>query len=587
MRDFLRAARQFVRVPMIRKAEDVYASLSAGGRILFLSLAGVLVASAVALLFILNAQLLVKVPAHGGTLSEGIIGTPRFINPILALSDSDRDISHLVYSGLLRTTENGQYIPDLAESYSVSPDGKTYTATLRKNVTFQDGSPVTADDIVFTIQKIQDPAIKSPMRANWSGVTVQKIDDRTVQFTLNQAYAPFIENLTLGIVPKHLWQNVSNDEMSFSELNTSPVGSGPFRINSISHTSAGIPSSYDLVSFDNYALGAPYLDHITLHFYQNEDDLLNGLKGGSIEAASGVSPAALTGLKGFTIDKSSLNRVFGVFFNQNQSETLRDSAVRNALQTAIDRDTLIQQALGGYGTALSGPIPPGLINTQESQTQSATATSSTDRIAAARAILTKAGWKLGQDGFFAKTVKTGKKTATTTLSFSLATGNVPELRAAAEYLRSTWAQVGVQVTVQVYDQGDLSQNVIRPRKYDALLFGEVIGRELDLFAFWHSSQRTDPGLNIAMYANTTVDTILTKLRQTQDDNQREQLYGKFEAELQKDVPAIFLYAPDFVYIVPNDLQGLDLNFIETPSVRFANVYQWHRETDEVWPVFVR
>ncbi|MEI6864103.1 MAG: hypothetical protein WCK46_01895, partial [Candidatus Adlerbacteria bacterium] len=205
--------------------------------------------------------------------------------------------------------------------------------------------------------------------------------------------------------------------------------------------------------------------------------------------------------------------------------------------------------------------------------------------AKAQAELQKAGWKMGPEKLMQKTVGSGKTAHTETLEFSLATGNVPELRAAAEYLRMTWEKVGARVDIQMYDQGDLSQNVIRPRKYDALLFGEVVGRELDLFAFWDSSQRNDPGLNIALYANATADTILEQLRQTSDDAKRAALYEKFNAELKKDIPAIFLYAPDFVYIVPKDLAGVDLGFVETPSDRFLSITAWHKETDHVWPPF--
>jgi peptide/nickel transport system substrate-binding protein len=164
---------------------------------------------------------------------------------------------------------------------------------------------------------------------------------------------------------------------------------------------------------------------------------------------------------------------------------------------------------------------------------------------------------------------------------------VPELRATAEYLRQQWAKVGAKVDVKIFDQGDLSQNVIRPRKYDALLFGEVVGRELDLFAFWHSSQRNDPGLNISLYANSTADKVLEELRETSSDDKRLDLYNQFAAELKKDVPAVFLYAPDFVYSIPQDIVGVDLGFIETPSDRFLSAPQWHRETDYVWPIFGR
>ena len=149
--------------------------------------------------------------------------------------------------------------------------------------------PVTADDVVFTVQKTQDAALKSPLQANWDGVTVAAIDAHTVQFTLKQPYAPFIENLTMGILPKTLWQNVSDDEFSFSNLNTSPIGSGPFKVGDISRSASGIPSSYDLEPFNKYALGAPYLAGLTLKFYQNENDLVSALKSGDIQAASGIS----------------------------------------------------------------------------------------------------------------------------------------------------------------------------------------------------------------------------------------------------------------------------------------------------------
>lgn len=573
---------------LLRTAHHTYEQFSEGSRALFLFFAALCVFSSVSLLYLLNESLLVAVPAYGGSLSEGVIGSPRFINPILAVSDSDRDLTSLVYSGLLRATPAGDYTPDLAQSYTVSPDGKTYTFKLRDNATFHNGAPVTADDVVFTVNKTQDAALKSPMKANWDGVTVAAIDAHTVQFTLKVPYAPFVENLTMGILPKSLWQNVSDDEFSFSNLNTSPVGSGPFKVENISRNASGIPSSYDLVPFGKYTLGEPYLGGLTLKFYQNENALVAALRSGNIKAASGISPANATALSpgsGSTIEKAPLNRVFGVFFNQNQSTVLRDHDVRQALEDAVDRNALLTQVLGGYGTPLTGPVPPSLVG--NASTSSASAPASADSLAlAAQQELIKKGWVL-TNGVLTKTTGKGKSASTVTLQFSLATDNVPELRASAEYLKGVWSKMGAKVNVQIYDQGDLSQNVIRPRKYDALLFGEVIGRELDLFAFWDSSQRNDPGLNIALYANSTADKILQQLRTTSSDAERAQLYGQFEAQLQADIPALFLYAPDFVYIVPKELAGLNLGFIETPSDRFLSVTNWHLETDEVWGIFAR
>jgi len=581
MKKFWRTAQTPVHIPLFDTLQDIFDSLGRGSRALFIFFAILLFVSSTALLYMLKQSLVVEVPAHGGGLSEGIIGSPRFINPVLAISDADRDLTALVYSGLLRATPQGGYEPDLAMGYTVSDDGKTYTFTLRERMVFHDGTPVTSADVAYTVQKAQDPALKSPLRANWDGVRVETPDARTVRFVLRAAYAPFIENLTLGILPKARWSSISDEEFPFSELNVEPVGSGPYAVRSVSRTSSGIPSTYSLRSFADYAPGEPYLGSLTIHFYQSEGALVAALGSGEIDSASGLSPGNLGNLPPENIRTSPLNRVFGVFFNQNQSAVLRDKAVRSALNDSINRDELVGGVLGGYGTALTDPVPPTFGDGAYSA-----GTSSAVLAAKARQSLIDKGWKPRADGILQKTTGTGKKAATVTLEFDLATANVPELRAAAEYLRASWKLMGASVNVKIFEQGDLSQNIIRPRKYDALLFGEVIGRELDLFAFWHSSQRNDPGLNIAGYANSAADKSLEQLRATADPKKRRQLLSAFIAEFNKDVPAVFLYAPDFVYSVPNDIAGVDLGFIETPDDRFLSLPQWHRETDEIWPFFV-
>lgn len=588
MSEFWRTASRSAHLPFIRNAEEIFHSFTASGRALFYFFAGLLVISSLGLLYLLNQSLLVSTPSPGGTYSEGIVGSPRFINPILAVSDADRDLVSLVYSGLLRATPDGRYVPDLAENFDVSEDETMYTFVLRQNATFHDGKPVTVDDVVFTILKTQNPMLKSPLRSNWEGVAVEKVDEKTVRFTLKSPYAPFIKNLTLGILPAHLWEGVLDEEFPFSELNSSPVGSGPFRINSVSRSSAGIPTSYDLEPFAQYVLNEPYLNRLTLHFYQSEAALIDALKNGDVQAASGISPALLQELpEGNHIERSPLNRVFGVFLNQNQSEVLRDKDVREALGVALDRQKIISSVLAGYGTPLTEPVAPNLLEEVPGATsEGIVASSPEDLPLAARAVLLSRGWEEGENGILQKTTGSSKDKKTITLSFSLSTGNVPELRAAAQELHTAWSNMGAEVEIKIFDQGDLSQNVIRPRKYDALLFGEVIGKELDLYPFWHSSQRNDPGLNIALYANSTADSVLESLRETSDPEERRTLYEKFVTEFKKDKPAIILYAPDFVYTVPDNIKGLTLGFIETPSDRFLSILEWHTQTDYVWPFFV-
>src|SRR3972149_2817877 len=232
----------------------------------FLFLFAILATSTVVLVGQINNLFLKEVPISGGSLSEGIIGTPRFINPVLALSDADKDLTALVYSGLMRKENNGDLSPDLAEKYEISDDGLIYTVTLKENIFFHDKEPVTAEDVIFTINKIKDPNIKSPRRLNWEGVTAISVDDRTVEFTLKQPYSSFLNNLMIGILPAHLWKNVTPEEFSFSELNIKAVGSGPYKITKVKNKSSGIPDYYELQSFSRFVLGQPYIDNITIKF---------------------------------------------------------------------------------------------------------------------------------------------------------------------------------------------------------------------------------------------------------------------------------------------------------------------------------
>ncbi|MEK7100083.1 MAG: ABC transporter substrate-binding protein, partial [Patescibacteria group bacterium] len=232
----------------------------------------------------LERAFLVKVPAHGGGLTEGEVGAPRFVNPLLALSDADRDLTTLTYAGLMGIGADGSFVPVLAESYSVSEDGKTYTFILRANATFSDGTSVTADDVVYTVEKAQDPGLKSPEYANWANIKAEAVDARTIRFTLPQPYAPFIEDTTLGILPSRLWRNVANDQFPFTPLMEKPVGAGPFKVTRVERDKNGLIKAYELTSFKGYALGRPFLDRITLKFYSSPTDLAT-----AVGAAIGVT----------------------------------------------------------------------------------------------------------------------------------------------------------------------------------------------------------------------------------------------------------------------------------------------------------
>jgi len=556
-------------IPVLELLKERVRSFSPGDRVLFYALAVLVSIASISGLYALEQSLLEQVPAYGGSLVEGEIGSPQFINPLLAISDADRDLSSLVYAGLMGLSGTGSLVPVLANGYTLSQDGKTYTFTLRAGAKFTDGTPVTANDVVFTVRKAQDSALKSPEYANWSGVSVSAVDTHTVRFTLAKPYAPFLGLTTLGILPARLWQNISNEEFPFSNLETNPVGAGPFKVANVSRDASGLIRSVSLVENPQYVLGRPYLDSIRFDFYSRAEDLTAAVKSGAVESAYDVATkGALT---------APYARVFGVFFNPSEKQVYARAEVRKALSLALDRKRIVADVLGGYATAIMGPVPPGENVRQVPVPQSS------DPTTAAAQVLKSAGWVY--DGTRRVWGNTGAKQ--TLDRITIRTSNVPELKNVASAVKSDWERLGISVDIELYEPGDLSQNVIRPRKYEALLYGMVIGRDQDLYAFWDSQERNDPGLNIALYANKTVDALLEEARGSADQATRAADLQKIEDLVAADYPAAFIYAPDFTYAVPDDLRGVVLPQIITPADRFATVASWYRFTDAVWPFLVR
>jgi len=250
---------------------------------------------------------------------------------------------------------------------------------------------------------------------------------------------------------------------------------------------------------------------------------------------------------------------------------------------ALNKDEIVNEVLQGYATVLDGPIPPGSLGyTPRDEKELAENATTTPAIVLARELLERNGWEIDEEkGYLVKETKTDL----TDLSFSLSTSDVPELKAVVEIVRDTWEELGAKVDVRIFETGALNQSVIRPRKYDALFFGEVVGRNSDLFAFWHSSQRLDPGLNIALYANIEADALLEEARTISSPEIRAEKYQEFQEEVISDLPAFFLYSPDFIYVLPSQVQGVVLRGTSLPSERFLHVFNWYKETDRVWNFF--
>jgi peptide/nickel transport system substrate-binding protein len=514
----------------------------------------------------------VVVPRRGGTYIEGAVGQPRYVSPIYAsANDIDADLARLLFPGLLAFDTEGKLVPDLAESYEVSKDLKKVTLVLRENLFWDDGEPLTVDDVLFTIRTIQLPEAASPLATNFQGVTVKKGEaPRSIVFQLRQPYAPFLYNLTVGILPAHIWRNIEPAHMVRSEQIIKPIGAGPFRFKQLQKNKVGEIVSYSLVRNERYHGAKPYLAQITFRYYPTYDELLRALKHGEIHGARKIPPdaaEAVSKIRRLKIVRITLPHVLAVFFNQARSKPLAQAAVRQALALAVDRGKIIQQALHGEAIPVASAIPPGSLG--------ATSELPLPQYDPARAEenLEEAGWKKGENGV--------RQKDNVRLSFTIVSTDLPEIRATAEELARQWKEIGVEVKIESQSVGIMQREIIRPRNYEALLYGLILGADPDPYPFWHSTQTRDPGLNLSLYKNPKVDTLLETARKIADEKERVEKYRSFQEALIEDVPAIFLFSRPLLTVRPHRLRGAQVQTAPHPAERFADVSKWYIRTRRV------
>jgi peptide/nickel transport system substrate-binding protein len=568
---------------LITRILDVIENRHTSDRIILRTLLFVFIISGVFSLIALNNRYLATTPTAGGTLVEGIIGTPRFVNPVLAVTRADLDMTALLYSGLMKINPEGVLVPHLAESVTINDEGTVYNIVMRKDIRFHDNTPLTARDVTFTIALAKDATLKSPLRGNWVDIAVEEINEYELNIVLEEPYAPFIENLTLGILPRHIWSELPIEQIPFSERNTNPIGSGTFAVKSIVRNKSGIITSYVLDRFTD-AIEPANIASVRIMFYASESELVNGYNAGQFHSSAYLPPTVTHPLRetstNVTVRELSLPRVFAVFINQNRTPALRDIGARRALSEAINRESIVESALYNYGVPTTYPLPTShfAVQSTSSTTELETATSTHDR---AIATLEETGWRKNDNGVWEKRIG-GEVTA---LQVTLRATNNTLFEQVAQAIARDWRAIGVDVQLEQFEQTDLLQNVIRPREYQTLLFGLEMGRSIDLYPFWHSSQREDPGLNIAGYANIEVDSLLSKARTTTDTDSAKQSTEEALKIITTEYPAIFLFTPTSTYVTPESVKTSAIHNISRPHERFMNVSQWHMNTDTVWPFF--
>ena len=500
----------------------------------------------------------------GGVYVEGMIGDVGTLNPLLASSEPEQAAAKLLFSSLYNYDLTGALHTDLAKSMIVRND-KIYTVKLRDAV-WHDGQKLTAEDVVYTINLIKNPQIRSPLRVNWLDISARAIDPSTVEFVLPAVYAGFSHALTFPIVPKHILQNVSSSSMREADFSSNPVGSGPFIIKRVQTTeSTGSTDVVRMVPNSKYYGTVSTLSRLELRAYGDESLLAKAVRSGEVSAASGLSLSAADRIKSpqYTTKHWLLNK--GVYLLMNsRSQILQDTKVRKALRYATDTSA-IRSAVGDNVARLDTPV-------LQSQIAQRLPSAPPYDLAKAKALLKEAGWTYNQGQWKGKD---GKPLA---IAVTTSSGR-DEYKKIVDVLKQQWSKLGVDVQLREIDTSSTTtsfvQSVLQPRDYDALLYELELGSDPDVFAYWHSSQASASGYNFANYSNRTADTDLVGGRSRTNSALRSAKYAQFTSQWLNDTPAIGLYQSVGSYVLNKGVSIVEpRGSINTMNDRYAGVTMW-------------
>lgn len=593
-------------------------------------------------IILINTQRTV-IPAVGGKHIEAVVGTLQKINPVFSsINDVDQDIVRLVYSGLMRYNKDQRLIPDLAVGYEISDDKKIYTFVLREDVFWHDGKKFTANDIVFTIDTIQNSLTNSPLRVSFEGVKVEAPDDTHVVFTLSEPYQPFLSTLTLGILPEHVWINIPPERLGLAQQNMQPIGTGPYMFKKFAKDVTGFIYSYELARFEKYYDQSPFIQEFVFRFfndYEGTNGAIVALREEKVTALSYVPYDLRNKVERKYIDLRTLHlpQYTALFLNQKHASILENAAVREALTISLDKERIIRQSLGGEAQIINGPLLPDIPgyttelkapefsitkanelldkkwpridaveyrelrkaellkeykdqfispkpseetpsqdNTDENSDSEEVATS-TDQSALDNHVENLLKQELNDAQTFYR-----KDGDSKILELNIVTTDRDEYKKASQLIAGYWQEIGIKTTARFVSSKDISRDVLKPRDYDVLLYGLIVGENPDQYPFWHSSQIDFPGLNLSRYINRKLDDILVKVRETDNEQDLEKLYTQFQNTLLEDRPAIFLYTPIYTYALLDSVQGTLVEKIYKPSDRFSDVTSWYIKTKKEW-----
>ncbi len=512
-------------------------------------------------------------PVPGGIYTEGVPGRFTTANPLFATNQVDTSVSRLLFNGLFTYDAQNRLVGELAKSFTTDERGTTYTVHLKPHLTWQDGKPLTASDVVYTYQTIQNPDVRSPLLSSWQGITITAPNDSTVVFKLPGVLASFLYNLTTGIVPQHLLSTVTPADLRSADFNTvHPIGSGPFKWQTI-HVTGNDPNTQEeqiaLVPFASYQGGKPKLQEFIVQAYADQTQLAHALKTNQLTAVAGLSdvPAQLAHDKSIDRHNLLLSAATMVFF-KTSTGIVSDTAVRQALTSSTDVPAIINSLR--YPThQVREPLLQGQLAYDPATVQAGF------DLKTAATKLDQAGWVMGKNGIRAKAGKP--------LRFTLTASDSAEYRGVCRLLQQQWRGAGVDLQLQFQDATNF-QSSLSSHTYDALLYGISIGVDPDVFVYWDSSQadiRSANRLNLSEYKNATADAALEAGRTRIGEQLRTIKYKPFLQAWQQDAPAIGLYQPRVLYLTTGSVAGFVDHPVNDATDRFYNVQNWEIRTAKV------
>ncbi len=507
------------------------------------------------LLFHQSSQLedyyLVDGPTEGGHYIEGMVGAVEGVNPLFADGSISETASRLIFSSLLKPhPQEGMYL-DAAASYEISDDETEYTVTLREDILWHDGQSMGAEDVAFTVDLMQDPDVGSHLQLQWRDVEVKVVDELTIVFELPNPFAPFLQQLDFGIVPQHLLHETDPERVRVASFNQDPVGSGPFIFDQITSD-----MQLRLRANENYYDGKPKLDRFTLVAYEDEQVMLDAYNRNELRGmtfSSDFDDGLLSNPGRSNVNQVSVGGQVFAFFN---TEELSSRAIRQALVRATDTKA-VRRSIGDDFRVADSPLLPRHIGYQPSQLAYDPE--------AAREQLEEAGLNYEGD-WLQDDGEPFRLQVVTQDNF-----NYPQT---ALRIKEQWEEVGIGVDIVAVSGTELQEEYLRPRNFTVLIFGVGLGDDPDVHAYWHSSQRLDPGRNVSQYESEVADINLDDGRTRTDEDLRAAKYEAFQAQWRSDAPAIALYRLHGYYIHREELRGASLSNISNPVERFYDVTNW-------------